>query len=623
MSFGSPSLRPTVRDAAMAWVQRPETAVVLSAAMTIQVSMPRTPAPVIRRPRLPATPPSSTDEQHRLGAGLVDVPMVAGLDPADAILADPFVPEEIRRCGNCGKPVGRGRDGRPGLTEGFCPHCRTPFSFAPQLTSGDVVADRYEVVGVLAYGGTSWIYLTQDLRAGRRWVVLKGLINSGDPNAVAAATAEAHALVEIRHPNIVRVYDLVADASPRTGGLVDYLAMEYVSGVTLRQLKFGRDGESPSAAQVLAYGLEILSALGYLHRAGLLYVDVKPDNIIQSGERLKLIDFGAVRAIGDQTSPLWYTPGYAAPELPSQGPSVSTDLYAVGRTLHELLPHSVFTDDRFRSFRQFIDRATDEDPDRRFGSAEDMTDQLLGVLREIVATETGIPRPAPSARFEPMAGAFGLVVTHEGHYAALAPEPDEIVAALPAPRPDTGEPGDWRLAWQRGLDALAEDDLRVASAAFDEVGATLPGELAPKLALAAVAERLGDHTVAGHYYELVWAVDRGCHSAAFGLARLRLADGDHDGAEAVLRSVPGLTSPAEKSPAEKSPDGQQPPPRSRRARRSGWQAFVTGLANSLIPVPESRPRARRGTGHERFQARLHEAYTRLGPPVPIGKDRDG
>ena len=131
------------------------------------------------------------------------------LDPASAVLADPRVPENKRFCGNCGKPVGQSRDGRPGETEGFCPHCGTRFSFTPKLAPGELVAGQYEVLGCLAHGGLGWIYLARDRNVSDRWVVLKGLLNTGDADAMAAAVAERRFLAQVEHPNIVRIYNFV------------------------------------------------------------------------------------------------------------------------------------------------------------------------------------------------------------------------------------------------------------------------------------------------------------------------------------------------------------------------------------------------------------------------------
>ena len=152
----------------------------------------------------------------RLGAGLVEVPSVPALDPASAVLADPRVPESKRFCGNCGERVGQSRDGRPGMTEGFCPHCRTRFSFAPKLTPGDLVNGQYEVLGALAHGGLGWIYLARDHNVSDRWVVLKGLLNTGDADALAAAVAESTFLAQVEHPNIVKIFNFVQHTSPAT-----------------------------------------------------------------------------------------------------------------------------------------------------------------------------------------------------------------------------------------------------------------------------------------------------------------------------------------------------------------------------------------------------------------------
>jgi serine/threonine-protein kinase PknG len=102
------------------------------------------------------------------------------------------------------------------------------------------------------------------------------------------------------------------------------------------------------------------------------------------------------------------------------------------------------------------------------------------------------------------------------------------------------DPADWRLAWYHGLRglALASD----ARAMFDAVFSELPGEVAPKLALAFAAEAAGDPAGAGHYFRLVWTVDRSCVSAAFGLARACLATGDRPGAIAALAGVPATSS---------------------------------------------------------------------------------
>ena len=191
---------------------------------------------------------SGRSSRGRLGAGLVEVPPVPALDPATAVLADPRVPENRRFCGQlrrARRPVAR--TAAPGLTEGFCPHCGTRFSFSPKLAPGELVAGQYEVLGCLAHGGLGWIYLARDHNVSDRWVVLKGLLNTGDADAMAAAVAERQFLAQVEHPNIVRIYNFVQHASRATARRAGYIVMEYVGGKSLKQIRL--DARAAPAAR--------------------------------------------------------------------------------------------------------------------------------------------------------------------------------------------------------------------------------------------------------------------------------------------------------------------------------------------------------------------------------------
>ncbi|WP_345143028.1 serine/threonine protein kinase, partial [Streptomyces mexicanus] len=360
----------------------------------------------------------------RLGAGLVQVPQVPRPDPRSMVLADPQVPERKRFCSrsDCGAPVGRARGGRPGRTEGFCTKCGHPYSFVPKLKQGDVVHGQYEVVGCLAHGGLGWIYLAVDRAVSDRWVVLKGLLDTGDQDAMAAAISERRFLAEIEHANIVRIYNFVEHLDQRTGSLDGYIVMEYVGGKSLKEIANSRrtpDGRRDPlpVEQACAYGIEALEALGHLHSRNLLYCDFKVDNAIQTEDQLKLIDMGAVRRMDDDESAIYGTVGYQAPEVAEVGPSVASDLYTVGRTLAVLTfdfqgyttvhadslpdPDTIDVFRRYESFYRLLVRATDPDPARRFTSAQEMAEQLTGVLREVVSVQTGRARPALSTLFGP------------------------------------------------------------------------------------------------------------------------------------------------------------------------------------------------------------------------------
>ena len=151
----------------------------------------------------------------RLGAGLTRVPPAPVVDAENAIMVNPEVPENKRNCPVCGSPVGRSRDGRPGRPEGFCPKCGNRFSFTPKLKPGDLVASQYEVAGCLAHGGLGWIYLARDKNVSDRWVVLKGLLNTGDADALAVAIVERQFLAQVEHPLIVEIYNFVTTTMRR------------------------------------------------------------------------------------------------------------------------------------------------------------------------------------------------------------------------------------------------------------------------------------------------------------------------------------------------------------------------------------------------------------------------
>jgi serine/threonine-protein kinase PknG len=273
----------------------------------------------------------------RLGAGLTTVPPIPPIDASAALLKDPQVPEDRRYCPSCGKPVGRSRDGRPGRTEGFCPNCRNPFSFTPKLKQGDLVNGQYEVAGCLAHGGLGWIYLAYDVPLNRRPVVLKGLLNAGDKDAYEAAQKEREFLARVAYPSIVKVYNFVHHE------LAEYIVMEYVGGTSLKSILKDRMRANGGVYdpipvdQAIAYILEILPGFQYLNDLGLLYCDFKPDNMIQVGDDVKLIDLGGVRLISDLDSAIYGTVGYQAPEVPQVGPSIASDIYTIGRTLAVLI----------------------------------------------------------------------------------------------------------------------------------------------------------------------------------------------------------------------------------------------------------------------------------------------
>ncbi|MFJ6198068.1 tetratricopeptide repeat protein [Micromonospora sp. NPDC092111] len=562
-------------------------------------------------------------------ASLVSLPVLS-FSPDGAATPPLRVPDEARFCGR-GHPVGRSRAGRPGLDEGFCPHCRTPFSFLPGLRPGDVVADRYEVVRCLARGGQGWIYLARDAHQDHIEVALKGVLHANDEKALAAAVQERQFLNSLDHPNIVRSIDFATHDDP-VAGPTGYIVMDYLDGMSLRRLlAAAKDTRQPDVSlpldHILAYGHEILAALDYLHRRGLLYTDMKPDNVMRTADRIKVIDLGGVRRDDGGASGLVGSPDFlvSLEELQTRGATRRSDLFALGRTLAELFAHRTPGPDGagaardalgVESFRRLVARATHPDWTQRFASAGEMSEQLLGVLREILAGRPDRRQAEPVSLFQPSArlldAGLGLVLPlhiwtgeHDGTVLDDGRPAAPVVAlGLPVPRPDPDDPAadelgtveapdaqsllnklatvgqtsveielsrcrahleladphsaaravtaaatilgtragaDWRIAWHQALLALTDDRIDEAGRQFDAVYGDIPGEIAPKLALGYCAERGGDGATAARYYAAVWRRDPFQASAAFGLARLRLAAADRAGAVASLDEVPALS----------------------------------------------------------------------------------
>ena len=551
-----------------------------------------------RTQRLGGRRPGSTS----LGAGLVAVPPVPTIDPSAALMDPAVVAEHKRFCAQCQAAVGRARGDQPGRTKGFCAKCRTPFDFDPRLQPGMLVGGQYEVAGCLAHGGMGWIYLARDRNVNGRWVVLKGLLNSGDPDAFRAAVSEKQYLAEVEHPLIVEIYNFVTAPDGAS-----YIVMEYVGGTSLNDLVKQRSQQQGGAysplpvEQAIAYMIEVLPAFSYLHTSGLLYCDFKPANVIQVGESVKLIDLGGVRQIGDDETPIYGTVGFQAPEVARDGTTIASDIYTVGRTLAVLVfefkgstsqyvaslptPEQVPLFAEHDSLYRLMLRTTAAAPEDRFQSADELREQLLGVLREVTSRDDGDFRAVPSTYFEtpaissdelgwaelpalrvdtadPMASWLAGVTSDDpARLLELLDEAPEQSAAVRLARADAAlragdptraraecesllqmDPWDWRAVWMTGVAAMAADDVPGAVSSFNAVYGQVPGELAPKLALARACELADERDMATGLYAVCSRTDGAYLAAAqFGLARLAQADGRTADALAALGRIPPVS----------------------------------------------------------------------------------
>ncbi|WP_405583180.1 tetratricopeptide repeat protein [Streptomyces sp. NBC_01190] len=574
-----------------------------------------------------------------LGFGVVEIAALRARDPDDMLMDEAEIEEAPQRCLNpeCpsvrapaerGRGPRRGRDRAPGAdpgrgrapargkpagpAAGRCPYCGTSYAFRRPLRPGEIVGHQYRVRGCIGRGGQGWVYLASDLNLDDDPVAIKGLRDTAEPGSEdvpaeerrTRIAAERRTLIEVKHPDIVDIRNFVQRRDPESGRFDDYIVLEFLGGESLAQ-KAKRRGVLP-VAEAIAYVLAVLPALGYLHDTGLAYCDFKPANIMHVRDRTKLIDLGGVRPIGGHSvRQSWITTGFTAPEIyRGASPSVASDIYAVGRTLAVLTALFDYTGDhrttlpaagaiaefgRYESFYRFLRRATATRPEHRFTSVAHMAEQLVGVLREVVAQDSDRPpaRPSslfsqerglegtdPRARLNPVAAALALplpLVQDSDPGAAFlgtvtATEPEELIAALQGAPPNSAEvtlrralaqigigrfaeaaaelgtvdPRDWRWVWYRGLLHLASGEPGRAGRCFAAIRDALPGEPAPKLALAVCAESLGETALARHYYQTVWRTDDAFVGAAFGVARTYVTEssGETDHAVKVLESLP-------------------------------------------------------------------------------------
>ena len=206
---------------------------------------------------------------------------------------------------------------------------------APDSLIDQVFHDRYRVVRKIGTGGMANVYLAEDQELGRR-VAIKMLDerHSQDDQFIERFRREAKNAAGLSHPNIVSIYDRgVSDGTY-------YIAMEYLDGRTLKELLVAR-GPTPVAVAI-DYARQILAALGFAHRNGVVHRDIKPHNVsVASDGRLKVMDFGIAHAGPSQMTEagsIIGTAQYLSPEQ-ARGETVDarSDLYSTGCLLFELL----------------------------------------------------------------------------------------------------------------------------------------------------------------------------------------------------------------------------------------------------------------------------------------------
>ncbi|MGO2659918.1 Stk1 family PASTA domain-containing Ser/Thr kinase [Mycetocola reblochoni] len=200
---------------------------------------------------------------------------------------------------------------------------------------GRLIDDRYEVRSRIARGGMATVYLATDIRLERRVAikVMHGHL-SDDSTFTTRFIQEARSAARLAHPNVVSVFDQGQDDD------IAYLVMEYLPGITLRELI--RDHGRLTPTQVVDIMDAVTSGLAAAHRAGIVHRDLKPENVLLADDgRIKIGDFGLARAASAHTSTgqaLLGTIAYLSPELVTRGVAdARSDIYALGIMMYEMM----------------------------------------------------------------------------------------------------------------------------------------------------------------------------------------------------------------------------------------------------------------------------------------------
>jgi serine/threonine-protein kinase len=270
---------------------------------------------------------------------------------------------------------------------------------------------RYRIIRKLGTGGMANVYLAEDQELGRR-VAIKILNDrhAGDEQFVERFRREAKNAAGLSHPNIVSIYD-----RGEAEGTY-YIAMEYLDGRSLKELIVAR-GPAPIPLAI-DYARQILAALRFAHRNGVVHRDIKPHNIMVGDEgRLKVTDFGIARAGTSQMTEVGSIIGtaqYLSPEQAKGAPVDQTsDLYSLGIVLYELLTGTVpfngdtpveiamkhlstvppepstLRPDVPEDLDAIVVRSLGKTSEERYGSAEEMDADLAAVARGVaVSRET-------------------------------------------------------------------------------------------------------------------------------------------------------------------------------------------------------------------------------------------
>jgi serine/threonine-protein kinase PknG len=512
-------------------------------------------------------------------------------------------PDEAHIEGHCPRCQRRRKAGAR-----FCNSCGLRYNENPQpsaevtppleqvtLKAGDLLNQKYKIVQTIGEGGMGAVFLAEDQLLKRK-VVIKTLLSMHDKDLIAQSIKEREFLAALKHTNIVTIYDFL------TVGAQGYIVMEYVQGKTIEQIMDERSRPF-EVAQAIHYILAILPAFMYLGKLDLVYCDFKPQNmmleILKDGTEIaKLIDLGTVIKHEFNPPEVYGTNGYYAPEA-VKTPSPETDLYSICRTLAFLvtemdlatpffgmpLMHAYKAFQTHPALYRLLVKGTHSDPTQRFHSAQQLSDQLSGVLRQIEGGPTEHPissRLFISHQFTTMgkmgrrgetalnnndpaidllrsgdrALQQGDFVTADNWYmqanrknpgcidahlrlAEIALEQNEPEKALIAIQvAQKVDPTHWKIIWMQARLAEAKQKTSQAIDLYTQLCDELPGELPPQHALARVYTRSRNHSQAANLYKTILKADPLNSEALLEGAKVSASQGKWQEAANLLQKIP-------------------------------------------------------------------------------------
>ena len=260
-----------------------------------------------------------------------------------------------------------------------------------------IIAERYEIAGIIGTGGMADVYKAKDHKLNRNVAVkvLKPEFRQ-DATFVKKFRSEAQAAAGLTHPNIVSVYDVGDDEG------VYYIVMELIEGITLKE--YISKKKKLSVKEATSIAIQVCMGLEAAHNHGIVHRDVKPQNIIISSDgKVKVTDFGIARAASSNTisSNVMGSVHYSSPEQVRGGYSdEKSDIYSLGITLYEMVtgrvpfdgdttvaiaikhlqeemvPPSIYAEDLPYSLEQIIFKCTQKSVNRRYDRMEEVIADL-------------------------------------------------------------------------------------------------------------------------------------------------------------------------------------------------------------------------------------------------------